>query len=60
MKGEIEHLKAIFADNGYPTHTVERIISQSLVKNGHSKNDSAEDLKPVFIRLPWIGVQSTD
>ena len=57
---EREHLKAIFADNGYPTHVGERIVSQSLVKNTRSKNDSPEDLKPVFIRLPWVGVHSID
>ena len=56
-------MKVMFADNGYPTYIVDRIIKQlTCIKTALPQGDNDEidtEIKPVFLKLPWIGNSST-
>ena len=58
---EISKLKSIFADNGYPSLVVDRVIRQALEqRSGDSKGNAEKLTSPsVTICLPWIGHSST-
>ena len=59
---ELAHLKVIFVDNGYPTYIADRIIKQLTCSKTallHGCNDEVDtEMKPAFIKLPWIGNSS--
>ena len=58
---EISKLKTIFANNGYPSMVVDRVIRQTLERrSGDSKGKAEKTTSPsVTICLPWIGHSST-
>lgn len=59
LSEELAKLKVIFADNGYPTHIIDRIIKQLTSSKVMLQQVSDDEMKPVFIKLPWIGSSST-
>ena len=58
---EISKLKSIFADNGFPSLVVDRVIRQTLERrSGDSKGNAEKSTSPsVTICLLWIGHSST-
>ena len=56
-------MKVIFADHGYPTPIIDRIIKQLTCSKPdlpRSANDNVDtEMNPVFIKLPWVGSRST-
>ena len=61
---EVVKLKTIFQENGYPTHIVDRVIKQTIYSpartHGLPTASQADPPKEVYIRLPWLGHQSTN
>ena len=56
LNDEVAKLKAILQGNGYPLPIIERVIYQVLNPKAPVHTVG---LKPVFIRLPWLGAHSS-
>ena len=56
---EITTLKALFADNGYPSGLVDRIMKQTLERAFTRADGLDSEVKYVSLRLPWIGPASS-
>ena len=55
LHDEITKLKKIFQANGYPLPIIDLVVNQAL----HPEpNVFGPKLKPIFIRLPWLGAPS--
>ena len=65
LNDELENLRGIFAENGYPLHLVRCVINDmENTDSGIQKPDKKNVVTPsgshpVMLRLPWIGMVST-
>ena len=57
---EVESLKKIFSDNGYPDYVVDRTIRKTMEVGSQLKilRTDEERKQNVMLRLPWIGTTS--
>ena len=55
LAGEIDNLKTIFTRNGYPLPITQRVIDRTLHPDPPVLTAG---LKPICIRLPWLGEKS--
>ena len=55
LDDEISKLESIFEGNGYPPPIVKRVIAESL---NRGPPVLTAELKPVYLRLPWLGTAS--
>ena len=60
IDAEIQTLKELFVNNGYPSQLVDRIVGQVLKQDGMKKGELEleSDLHFALMRLPWIGPAS--
>ena len=54
LPGEIQTIKKIFLDNGYPAHVVSTCISNKLSSLSAERRFGPQKC-PVYVRLPWKG-----
>ena len=54
LNGEIERIKKILLDNGYPKNVVNAQIAEKIAQFSTLKRFGPEKC-PVYLRVPWIG-----
>ena len=59
LNGEIERIKKISLDNGYPKSIVNAQIAKKIAQFSTLKPFGPEKC-PVYLRVPWIGKPSTN
>ena len=59
LNGEIEWIKKILLDNGYPTNAINTQITKKIAQFSTLKRLDPEKC-PVYLRVPWIGKPSTN
>ena len=57
LENEIEQLRQILANNGYPSNVVERVIRSALTPRQPAIGPKQF---PVYLRLPWIGTRASE
>lgn len=58
LPGELEFLKNMFMENGYPEHVIQACITQKLASMSSEPKYGPKGC-PVYLRLPWMGEPST-
>ena len=58
LNGEIERIKKILLDNGYPKNVINTQITNKIAQFSTFKRFGPEKC-PVYLRVPWIGKPST-
>ena len=59
LNGEIERIKKILLDNGYPKNVINTQIATKIAQFSTLKRFGPEKC-PVYLRVPWIGKPSTN
>ena len=59
LNGEIERIKKILLDNGYPKNVINPQIATKIAQFSTLKRFGPEKC-PVYLRVPWIGKPSTN
>ena len=59
LNEEIERIKKILLDNGYPKNVINTQITRKIAQFSTLKQFGPEKC-PVYLRVPWIGKQSTN
>ena len=59
LNGEVERIKKILLDNGYPKNVINAQITRKIAQFSTLKRFGPEKC-PVYLRAPWIGKPSTN
>ena len=57
LNGEIEWIKKILLDNGYPKYVINAQIAKKIAQFSTLKRFGPEKC-PIYLRVPWIGKPS--